>query len=73
LANILYKNHQLLKLVKLFLQPDSSNEAIVKAGEKCFVALYGGDLLTDTLNTLHYQLFVTSAANTEINLARCLQ
>ena len=32
--------------------------------------MYGGDFLTDTLNSLRYKLFVTSAANTKINLAR---
>jgi hypothetical protein len=59
-----------VKPAELFLQPDSSKEAIAKAGEKCFVALYGGDFLTDTLNSFRYQLFVTSAANTKINLVR---
>lgn len=47
-----------------------SHEAIAKAGEKCFVALYGGDFKKDTLNSLRYQLFVKCAANAKINLAR---
>lgn len=44
-----------------------TNEVVRLAGIKCFVALYGGDIQTETLDRLRYKTFVSS---NNINLAR---
>ena len=70
LWSVLQKNHHLVDLATVFLLPDASHEAIARAGEKCLVALYGGDDNHDSLHGLRYQLFVKTAANAKVNLAR---
>lgn len=64
------KRQELVDLAAIFLLADATHESIAKAGEKCLVALYGGDPATQRLHELRFQLFVKAATNAKVNLAR---
>ena len=66
---VLSKQQHLLDAATTFLKNDATHEEIASAGNKCLVALYGGGE-DDSLHSLRYGIFLRSAANTKINLAR---
>lgn len=70
LWNILQKKRDILDLAKVFLLPDSNHETIKEAGEKCLIALYGGNTYHEKLENLRFRLFIKAAASAKVNLSR---
>lgn len=66
---VLSKQQHLLEAAITFLNHDATHEEIASAGNKCLVALYGGGE-DDSLNALRYGIFLRSAANAKVHLAR---
>ena len=66
---VLSKQPDLLEVATTFLNYDATHEEIASAGNKCLVALYGGGE-DDSLNALRYGIFLRSAANAKVHLAR---
>lgn len=69
LLSVLSKQPDLLDAATTFLNNNATPEEIASAGNKYFVALYGGGK-DDSLHALRYGIFVRSAASAKANLAR---
>lgn len=69
-CRIYEKNTSLHDLAAVFKDPEATPYQISEAGEKFLVALYGGNMETDSLDNLRYQLFTKSVAKPKFQLAR---
>ncbi|CAG9818900.1 unnamed protein product [Phaedon cochleariae] len=70
--SIYEKNHFLSDIVSVFKDEDATPRQLSVAGEKFVVALYGGNIDTDTVNDLRYRIFSNSVAKSRFHLARLL-
>ncbi|CAG9814961.1 unnamed protein product [Phaedon cochleariae] len=68
--SIYEKNHFLSDIVSVFKDEDATPRQISVAGEKFLVALYGGNIDTDTVDDLRYRIFSNSVAKSRFHLAR---
>ncbi|GBP94712.1 hypothetical protein EVAR_92535_1 [Eumeta japonica] len=68
MLDVLQKHPQVIYVIPITLQPETTHEEIVSAGKKLFVAMYGGGV-SNTLHTFRYKIFVRSAVNAKIHLA----
>lgn len=67
-VDILKKNKSLRDVLLVFYEKNADEEALKLAGEKFFLALYGGDL-EDDLDELRYVKFAKSTTKNKANLA----
>ena len=67
-VKLVVQNEKLLKVIQVFMSKDHPLDSIVDAGQKFFVALYGGES-DDTLNGLRFQLFAKSMVKIQFYLA----
>lgn len=67
----LYQKTPLLhSLASTFSDPDASDSQITAAGIQFLIILYGGNEVTDSLDSLRYELFAKSVAKPKFQLAR---
>lgn len=69
-CSALQKHPNLVEVVSAFRESEATPNQIGKAGEKFFVALYGGDMNAQTLDDLRCQLFEKSVIKSKFHLAR---
>ena len=69
-CSALQKQPNLIEVVSAFRKSEATPDQIGKAGEKFFVALYGGDMNAQTLDDLRCQLFEKSVTKSKFHLAR---
>lgn len=66
--DVLTKNNKLQDILRTFNDKNSSQNAVIRAGEQFFLTLYGGNL-NGNLNELRYQKFTRSLTKSKLNLA----